>query len=346
MKNSKGRILAVDDTPASLRLLTGMLEQEGYEVRSAINGSLALNSAAIEAPELVLLDIRMPGMDGFEVCRQFKSQPATQAIPIIFVSALSETNEKVEGFKLGAADFVTKPYQREELLIRVRTHLEMSRLRHHLETLVEQRTKTIRANLFDFITAIAATIEMRDPDTAGHQRRTANLATAIAKQMKLPERMIEGLYLAGAMHDIGKIRVPIEILSKPGQLTDLEFDLIKQHSQSGYDILKTIDFSWPLADIVLQHHERLDGTGYPHGLKDQEIMLEAKILAVADVVEAMISHRPYRPALGIKMAINEINTQIGTRYDPLIVATCLSLLDQHGEQILDLGFSIAAPDCH
>lgn len=334
MNDSKGKILAVDDTPASLKLLTELLEQEGYEVLSAINGELALHCSLLEPPELILLDIRMPGMDGFEVCRQLKSKPATCDIPIIFVSALSDTNDKVEGFELGAVDFVTKPFQREELIIRVRTHLEMARLRNRLEFLVSERTDAIRSNMLAFVTAIAATIEMRDPYTAGHQRRTANLATAIAEHMELSESQIEGLHLAGVMHDIGKIRVPAEILSKPGRLNHLEYELIKQHPQTGYEILKPIDFPWPLATIVLQHHERLDGSGYPHGLCSEQIALEAKILAVADVVEAMISHRPYRAALGIELAIDELTSQKGSRYDPTVVDACLHLLQERGYQLL------------
>ena len=176
----KGKILAVDDTPASLRLLTDILKAEGYEVRSAISGELALRAAASNPPELVLLDIRMPEMDGYEVCRRLKAQPATRDVPVIFVSAVSETDEKVQGFELGAVDFVTKPYQRDELLARVRTHLELNRLRNHLEDLVEERTvelreseKKLRTNLLDSITALAAIVEMRDPYTAGHQRRVA-----------------------------------------------------------------------------------------------------------------------------------------------------------------------------
>ncbi|MDP2805119.1 MAG: HD domain-containing protein [Gallionellaceae bacterium] len=159
-------------------------------------------------------------------------------MPIIFVSALSETNEKVDGFELGAVDFVTKPYQREELLIRVRTHLEMTRLRNRLELLLDERTNELKASMLAFVTAIASTVEMRDPYTAGHQRRAAHLASAIARELQLLEDQIEGLNLASMVHDIGKIRVPAEILCKPGRLNELEFGLIKQHPEIGYEILK------------------------------------------------------------------------------------------------------------
>lgn len=326
----KGNILAVDDTPASLKLLTDILKEEGYGVRSAINGELALHSAASNRPELVLLDIRMPGMDGFEVCRRLKADPATRDVPVIFVSAISDTVEKVQGFDLGAVDFVTKPYQRQELLARVHTHLEVDRLRNHLEDLVAQRTQKLKASLLDFITAIASTVEMRDPYTAGHQRRVASLAAAIARELKLPEDQTEGLYLAGVVHDLGKIRIPAEMLCKPGRLNSIEFSLIKEHSNTGYDILKPIDFPWPIAQTVLQHHERLDGSGYPHGLKGEAILLEARILAVADVVEAMVSHRPYRAGLGEAAALEEIALHKATLYDPAVADACLRLFREQG----------------
>lgn len=333
----KGKILAVDDTPASLKLLTDILKAEGYEVRSAISGELALHAATSNPPDLVLLDIRMPEMDGYEVCRRLKAQPATRDVPVIFVSAVMETSEKVKGFEIGAVDFVTKPYQRDELLARVRTHLELNRLRNHLEDLVDERTaelrdseKKLRTSLLDSITTMASIVEMRDPYTAGHQRRVAELAVAIANELQLPEEQVEGVHLAGVVHDIGKIRVPSEILSKPGKLTALEFGLIKEHAQNGYEILHTIDFPWPIAQIVLQHHERLDGSGYPQGLKGEQILLEARILNVADVVEAMSSHRPYRAGLGIDAALAEITLNKGKLFDPVIVDACVKLFREQG----------------
>ena len=329
---SKGYILAVDDTPASLKLLTDILKAEGYEVRSAISGELALHAATVLPPELILLDISMPGMSGFEVCQQLKKQPQTRDVPVIFVSAMSETLEKLKGFELGAVDYVTKPYQREELMARVHTHLELHRLRNRLEEMVEERTTSLkqseaklRASLFDSISAIAATVEMRDPYTAGHQRRVAEIAKAIAGELGLPEHQVEGIYLASVVHDVGKVRVPAEILSKPGTLTELEFSLIKQHSQAGYDILKEVDFPWPIAQFVLQHHERKDGSGYPQGLKGDDILLEARIISVADVIEAMASHRPYRPGRGIEAALVEISGKRDILYDPAIVDAALRL---------------------
>ena len=190
--------------------------------------------------------------------------------------------------------------------------------------------KELKDSLDDTMRAIAGIVEMRDPYTAGHQIRVADLAAAIARQMGLPDEQAHVIHLAGTVHDLGKINVPAEILSKPGKLTDLEFGLIKVHPQAGYDILKGIDFPWPIAQMVLQHHERLDGSGYPQGLKGDAILLEARILAVADVVEAIFAHRPYRPGLGIEVAMEEITKNRGIFYDPQAVDACVALFrEQH-----------------
>lgn len=204
--------------------------------------------------------------------------------------------------------------------------------RHYLEMQVEERTFELRKSLVKerkvmegIINAIALTIEMRDPYTAGHQRRVANLACAIAKEMNLNEEKIEQIRIAGVLHDIGKIYIPAEILSKPSSLDKNEFNLMKMHPKVGYDILKNIDFEWPIAQIVIQHHERINGSGYPNGLIGDNILLEAKILGLADVVEAMASDRPYRPALSIEETIQHISQNKGTLYEPAVVEACLRL---------------------
>lgn len=184
--------------------------------------------------------------------------------------------------------------------------------------------------LKDIVQTVALTVEIRDPYTAGHQRGVSQLSSAIARQMNLPSDQVEGIYMAAALHDIGKISVPAEILSKPGHLNEIEMNMLRTHPEVGYNILKRIDFPWPLAKIVLQHHERIDGSGYPNKLKDDDILLEAKIIGVADVVEAMSSHRPYRPALGIDKALEEISQNRGILYNPEIVDTCLKLFKEKG----------------
>jgi PAS domain S-box-containing protein/putative nucleotidyltransferase with HDIG domain len=178
----------------------------------------------------------------------------------------------------------------------------------------------------EIIEAMARMVEIRDPYTAGHQRRVSELATVIAKEMDLPKEKIEAVRVAGMVHDIGKIYVPAEILSKPSRLNDMEYRMIKQHSRLGFDILSSIEFPWPVADIVFQHHERMDGSGYPDGISGENISIEARIIAVADVVEAMGSHRPYRPSLGMKQALGEISKNKGILYDSQVVEACLRLL--------------------
>jgi len=183
------------------------------------------------------------------------------------------------------------------------------------------------------VQAIAVTVETRDPYTAGHQRKVADLACAIATEMNLPVDQIDGIRMAAVIHDLGKISVPAEILSKPTKLTKLEFDLIKAHSQSGHDILQDIDFPWPVARMVLEHHERMNGSGYPNGLMGDDIFIESRILAVADVVESMASHRPYRPSLGLEAALEEIKKNRGTLYDNAVADACLRLFREKGFQL-------------
>lgn len=197
----------------------------------------------------------------------------------------------------------------------------------------EQQALILRQSLEQSIQTIASTVEARDPYTAGHQRRVAELATAIAREMKLPEEQVNGIHLAAIIHDLGKIHVPAEILSKPGRLNAIEFQLIQMHPQEGYNILKDVKFPWPIATIILQHHEKLDGSGYPQGLKGEQILLEAKIIAVADVVEAMSSHRPYRAGLGIEAALAEIETHRGVQYDSIVVDACTKSFRECGYTI-------------
>ncbi|MES9964895.1 MAG: HD domain-containing phosphohydrolase [Candidatus Sedimenticola sp. 20ELBAFRAG] len=580
-------ILVVDDLADNLRLLGTLLRGHGYKVRPATNGEDALEAVRLCQPDLVLLDIRMPGMDGFEVCRRLQADAASREIPVIFVTASVDPEGAAKGLKLGAVDYVLKPFREEEVLARVHTHIELYRMRrqlalesqesraryrrlveglkdeyffyvcgadgtftylspsveqvlgyspdefltHYTEYLtenecnrlasthteagiqgelrpsyeVEVRRKDggncwlevkqtpllddegmpagiegiahditarkeagealltsqhrleeaqrlghighwelilpghelywstgvfplfgltpdeftpthpawlafihgderdaaksalealmqtgtpidrvqritrsdnretrylhqqasavlgddgkvarmigtlqdvtdnvlaekelqhyqerIRTALKQAVQGIAKTVEQRDPYTAGHQQHVAELATAIAAEMGLDEHRIEGIGLGGMIHDIGKIHVPAEILAYPGKLADAEFSIIKKHARIGYEILNDTAFPWPVANMVHQHHERLDGHGYPQGLKEDEICLEAKILAVADVVEAMASDRPYRPGLGIEAALREIESGRGGIYDADVTDACLNLFRNKG----------------
>lgn len=210
----------------------------------------------------------------------------------------------------------------------LRTRIERIEAGKEIELHVDKLQKALSGT----IKVVASTVEVRDPYTAGHQRRVATLARAIAEEMNLPDHQIEGIFMAGVVHDLGKIYVPAEILSKPSRLNDIEFNLIRTHSQVGYDLLKTIDFPWPIAQIVHQHHERLNGSGYPQGLSAEQILIEAKIICVADVVEAMASHRPYRPARGVETALEHIQEESGNLYDSEAVKICLRLFSEKNFQ--------------
>ena len=213
-------------------------------------------------------------------------------------------------------------------IVRGMGHDVTERIRAEKE--VRETLKKLRSAMGGIIQAMTLTVESRDPYTAGHQKRVSNLARFIAQEMGMSKDQIEAIRIAGLVHDLGKISVPAEILSKPSRLSDIEFKLIEVHPQTSYDILKDIDFPWPIARIVLQHHERMDGSGYPDGLKGDEILMEAKVLMVADVVEAIASHRPYRPAYGIDFALDEIEKNKGILYDSEIVDACLRLFKEKG----------------
>ena len=209
---------------------------------------------------------------------------------------------------------------------RARTEKVLHEHREHLNETLED----LRNALGGIIKVITSTVEARDPYTAGHQARVSDLARSIAKALGLGKDQVEGIRISSAVHDLGKISVPAEILSKPGRLTEKEFSLITDHPQIGFELLETISFKWPVARLVRQHHEKIDGSGYPQGLKDGDILDGAKIITVADVVEAMASHRPYRPALGIQIALEEITKNSGILYDPDVVNSCLSVFRQGG----------------
>ena len=336
-----GSVVIVDDNPNNLQVLGNILQEAGYKVRPALGGEIALRAIAARPPDLILLDIRMPGLDGYETCRRLKADPVSREIPVIFISALHEIEDKLTAFRSGGVDYIAKPFQADEVLARVRTHLQLYRMQRQLESLVDERTRDLRLAfeslkqsqdryhrmLVQAIQAIALTVEKRDPYTAGHEARVADLANAIGEKYGLPAERLEGLRLGGMIHDIGKIYLPAEILSRPGRLSEAEFALIRTHPEVGRDIVAEVEFPWPVADTIMQHHERLDGSGYPRGLKGDEILIEAQILAVADVVEAMASHRPYRPALGIDVALDTLRRGSGTLFNPDIAALCAGLIE-------------------
>ena len=344
----------------------GPLRQKSYDLTLVENGGQGVAAVRQSVEEsrpfaMAFVDMKMPGIDGAETARQiWELDPR---VFIVIVTAYSDATPDRIVHLAGREDlfYLRKPFNINEIkqfarcltahwALRQERNLLADRLKsanEGLEQQVEERTRELKRSddelratlsllrkaLGATIEALAATAEARDPYTAGHQRRVANLARAIATEMGLPKDDIEGIRMAGAIHDIGKIRVPTEILNRPGKIQELEMTLIRMHPEVGFEILKRIDFPWPVAQIELQHHERLDGSGYPQGLKDGEILIQARVIAVADVVEAMTSHRPYRPGLGIDAALAEIEKNRGILYDPGAVDACLRLFREEGFQL-------------
>jgi putative nucleotidyltransferase with HDIG domain len=231
----------------------------------------------------------------------------------------------------GASDFIQKPFRIAEFVARLKRVLSERASRQELKKALGDlkiNLDKFRRAMEGIVQAMSVAVEIRDPYTAGHQQRVADLACAVAAEMGMAEDDVYGLRMASVIHDLGKIAVPAGILAKPGRLSDLEYELIKNHVKAGYDILRQIEFPWPLADIILQHHERIDGSGYPQGLQGSEILLPARILAVADVFETIASHRPYRPSLGLQHAIDELQNNSGKLFDSEVVATLLRLVEE------------------
>jgi len=340
--DEKKNILVVDDDEQILKLLKVLLETNNYKCTLAINAAEARNAMQDQNFEVVLCDVNMPGESGMDFARYVLTEYADTAV--LMVTAVDDPEIAGTALEIGAYGYIIKPFKPNELIIDVanvlrRRDLEIQNRDHrkNLEKLVAERTERLQDTLENLrkamggtIQVISSTVEMRDPYTAGHQQRVTTLACTIATEMGLPEDRIEGLRMAGIIHDLGKIAVPAEILSKPGEITEAEFGIIKSHPQVGNDILKDIEFPWPIAQIVYQHHERMDGSGYPQGLSGEDILMEARILAVADIVEAMASHRPYRSALGIDKALEEISQKRGILYDPEVVDACLKVFKENG----------------
>ena len=330
-------ILIIDDEEAIRRLLGRILTGKGYICKTAGSAQEARELMSDSDFGIVLCDVNLPGESGIEFIQDILSKK--KDIGVLMVSAMDDPQLAETALELGAYGYIVKPFKANEILINVknawrRLKLEVENRAHRkkLEEMVEERTARLKETLTKLqqsmegiVQAMAITVETRDPYTAGHQRRVAELAVAIGGEIGLPEDEIYGIHMAGQVHDLGKIAVPAEILSKPTKLTDIEFALIKTHPEVGYDILKGIAFPWPIADMVVQHHERIDGSGYPGGLSNSEILTGSKIIGVADVVEAMASHRPYRPALGIDKALEEISTNPNGIYDPTVVEACVRL---------------------
>ncbi len=361
-------ILIVDDEESILNAFRRILADEDYDIHTASDGKegLAKLRNAQKPFSLIISDQRMPVMNGVQFFAAAKDI-FPDAVRIL-LTGYADTDAIIDAINKGGIHlYFTKPWREEELLAHIKQSLyksellmenrrlvelikrqneELLNLNKTLEGKVRQKTSDLLAKAEELkasyersqvildgtVKTMSKIVETRDPYTSGHEVMVAKISCLIAKEMGLPAPKIEAIHIAATLHDIGKISVPSEILTKPGRLTDLEMEIIKTHCRVAHDILKTIDFPYPVADIILQHHERIDGSGYPLGLKGENILPEARIIATADVIEAMASHRPYRPALGVDVAMEEIVKFKGVLYDSDVVDACLRIYKAEGKK--------------
>lgn len=352
--DSKQVVLIVDDTPDNITLLSALLK-DNYKIKIATNGVKALHIAStLPSPDLILLDVMMPEMDGYETCKRLKSNPATAEIPVIFLTAKSQVSDEEMGLKLGAVDYISKPVSPPIVLARVATQLNLVRARNllqdqnkHLEKLVQDRTRKLAKMQDAIIMAMASLAETRDNETGNHIRRTQNYVAALARQLKdlprfsseLTEENIELLYKSAPLHDIGKVGIPDNILLKPGKLDSEEFEIMKLHTTYGRETILSVErylgesneFLRFAREITYSHQEKWDGSGYPENLSGDAIPISARLMAVADVYDALISKRVYKPAFSHEEAIDIMRKGRGSHFDPDILDVFLKITDEFRE---------------
>jgi putative two-component system response regulator len=314
-------ILAVDDTPENLDVLRATFGSE-FRLKVATDGAKALQIAwSSSPPDIILLDVMMPDMDGFEVCRRLKSDPRTSKIPVIFITALGHERDQLRGLELGAVDYLQKPINPMLARVRVKNQLELYDRRCELEVAVAERTRELTETRMQIIFRLGRAAEFKDNETGDHILRMSEYSRILARQIGLDDGTVELIYHASPMHDIGKIGIPDRVLMKPGKLDAEEWEKMRQHPQLGADIIGIHEdlLLQAARDIALTHHEKWDGSGYPNQLKTDEIPLFGRIVALADVFDALTSVRPYKPAWTVEDAVALIRKESGSHFDPLVV---------------------------
>ena len=340
--NKRSTILIVDDTPENIFLISSLLK-DSYRMKVATEGETALRLAAADGrPDLILLDVMMPGMDGYEVCRRLKENPKTSDIPVIFLTAKTDVEDEKRGLELGAVDYIAKPISPPIVTARVRTHLQLKTARDFLrdksdflEQEVQRRTREISAIQDATMVAMGSLAETRDNETGNHIRRTQHYVRALASILREHPRMsgfltpatIDLLYKSAPLHDIGKVGIPDSILLKPGKLTLEEFEIMKTHTTLGRNAIQAAErlldspttFLHLAREIAWTHHEKWDGKGYPQGLSGNDIPVPGRLMAIVDVYDALLSKRVYKPAIPHETALSMIREGSGTHFDPDIV---------------------------
>lgn len=328
--NAKQLVLVVDDTPENIEIL-GSILRPTYEVKAALNGERALKIARTEPrPDMILLDIMMPGMDGYEVCEHLKNDPSTSDIPVIFITAKDDTADEEHGFELGAVDYITKPISPSIVMARVKTQLALYDQNRVLSARIQERTEELNQTRLKIIQRLGRAAEYRDNETGYHVIRMSHYARIIAKAYGGNSAWVDRVFNAAPMHDVGKIGVPDHILLKPGKLDADEWETMKKHAEFGAEIIGDDDDALLQTShtIALTHHEKWDGSGYPNGLKEKEIPLEGRIVAIADVFDALTSERAYKRAWSVDDAVELITDSAGSHFDPDLVSLFQEVLPE------------------
>ena len=328
----KPTILIVDDTPQNIDVLIASLSDE-YRIKVALNGMRALEIASANPrPDIILLDVMMPEMDGYEVCKRLKENPMTAKIPVIFVTAKHDIKDEERGFAMGAVDYIIKPISPPIVRARVRTHIALYDQNRQLQKKVAERTQALEASQLRIIHHLGQAVEYRDNETGAHVIRMSHYTRFIAKAYGGNDDWVRKIFLAAPMHDVGKIGIPDAILLKPGKLTPEEWEIMKRHTIFGGEIFSGDDdpMLQMARTIALTHHEKWDGSGYPNGLKGNDIPIEGRIVAIADVVDALMSKRPYKEPWSLEQTLAYIQDNSGTHFDPNLTP----LMEGIAEEIL------------